>query len=236
MKASARVEIQDGLGILDISEGIFESALLCNGKVAAVCWPDFQGSVAEYLKIAGIPEAQRREFLAEVRTTVEREVREYNLLELAWPFLRLFTNGTYRIACEELERGQDEIYYDDNIRSGMDGFYPLEGFNILSTQSRGVIRNDRVEFYKQSIADGAKPFVVIADQYCPELEQQSHAFLIDGHHKALAYTALQRNIPALILTRIAARDQLRCLPAQILEETLSPEQMKHLRKHRKIDR
>ena len=66
---------------------------------------------------------------------------------------------------------------------------------IIATKKESELDNSRVEFYREHIKKGKRPPIIVLT--CTHKQSTLNSFIIDGHHKALAYIQEKVN-PALI--------------------------------------
>ncbi|RZK12260.1 MAG: hypothetical protein EOO46_03795 [Flavobacterium sp.] len=78
-------------------------------------------------------------------------------------------------------------------------FYPI-GIDLLGTQPKESISNERVDFYRNEIKNGKRPFAIVMSKGVTH-------FVIDGHHKLLAYRELNIYPPILSLEVIKTTDE-----------------------------
>lgn len=62
---------------------------------------------------------------------------------------------------------------------------------LLGTQPMNKVNKDRVNHYKKIISKGDRPFAIIIGSSNKHFEAFSPSYIIDGHHKLLAYKELK---------------------------------------------
>lgn len=94
------------------------------------------------------------------------------------------------------------------------GFHVGSGVNLIATQPLDVIEEERVKFYENEIISGKRPFAIIVEKYCQVLDNvhdkslYSELFVLDGHHKLLAYRKLNIYPPILNIKSICNKEEL----------------------------
>lgn len=104
---------------------------------------------------------------------------------------------------------------------------------FLATQPRNEIDLKRVNYFENEILQGAKPFIIIYNCSTPNSSIISDDFVLDGHHKLLAYHKL--NIFPSIATITFHPKQINEVRIDIneLKSYLYSWQFEHLLKHYK---
>lgn len=120
-----------------------------------------------------------------------------------YSFLNVFSSGKYEIKTESLKLANFELHKDysnfkdsNNYGYGYEskfdlGPYNREPHNIMFTIPYSDISYERVHFYKRLIEIGLRPKIISTG--CEDL-----IFILDGHHKILAYQL--SNIPAEMIS------------------------------------
>ncbi|MBA9076915.1 hypothetical protein [Rufibacter quisquiliarum] len=98
------------------------------------------------------------------------------------------------------------------------GFYDGMHLALVATQPLESIDSERVQYYKNIISSGRRPFAIIINKYCEITEEavcgtvdksfNSHHYVLDGHHKLLAYQQLRIHPPILYIKAIVDKDEL----------------------------
>lgn len=204
------VQITNGQNIIQLLSDDFASCLVIEGALS-VNWPDCRGSIGEYYALSNHSCPKRRE-LTDKLNQVLIDGTEPEIYDAIKEFLTLFSNGTYRVSMGNMRldtvRFLDEanMFYAENVP--MDSrfagaFYPNRSKEsyIFCTVPDSAISLKRIRFYKNLIQGGARPKVITYELYLPDNGDFTACYLRDGHHKAMAYTALGMDIPAISITK-----------------------------------
>ncbi|NRA49425.1 MAG: hypothetical protein HRU12_09860 [Phaeodactylibacter sp.] len=84
------------------------------------------------------------------------------------------------------------------------GFYDGCSSYFIATQPETIINTQRVEYYEQLIRSGKRPYCLVLNNEAHEIENY---YLIDGHHKLIAYKNLKEN-PRIIEVSLTANEGL----------------------------
>lgn len=190
------VQNPDGLGIIDIVSDGFLFGLKIDRIVAADSY-DNGGTVAHYYElaaynrkdIAAIAGRMNKLLMDGSAAAVEEQIRE---------FLLLFAPGEY-----EIEVDLTSASYE--FASGH--YYPSADLNINLTQHAKYLDEKRISFYMNAISNGMNPRLVLFNKtwrYYNEKSPDDYYddsihFLIDGHHKLMAYHRLKRPIHYVLI-------------------------------------
>ena len=202
------VEITQGAGIIDIINDGFINAMVIEKPVAAH-WPDCGGSVGEYYSVSKHSYQRQKELTATMNDALISG-SDSEIFEAITTFLNLFTNNKYFIAISEIdiefsEIGSDHsITYADTVADD-DRFtywhYP-NGLDLyLFTRSNHTIDEARVAEYVEMISAGARPKVVVYSVFNNYESDETPCYILDGHHKLLAYQQLRINAPVVFISR-----------------------------------
>lgn len=186
------IDLDDGLSLIDVRGGSFDSLLLVDGHPIALNWSDCQGSVGQYMARAGVTDCED-----ELRHL--RHVLDGNLLadtpvsSQVYAFLQLFVPARYRLQYYENCQDCDYIQFDASWSHSRahDSFYPF-GHVLVFTQPVDTLNHDRVHYYLARIGDGHRPIALSAT-----VDEGWCEFVIDGHHKLQAYR-MAKAAPAFI--------------------------------------
>lgn len=186
----------DGLGIIDIVSDGFLYCLKIDRIVAADSY-DNGGTVAHYYELAGYNRKDIAEIAGRMNNVliegsaaaVEEQIRE---------FLLLFAPGEY-----EIEVDQTSASYE--FASGH--YYPSADLNINLTQHAKYLDEKRISFYMDAISNGMNPRLVLfnkswryySETHPGDYNDDSIHFLLDGHHKLVAYHRLKRPIHYVLI-------------------------------------
>jgi len=188
------VVLGEGKGLLEV-RGQEETVLLVEGKPVALNWDDCQGSVGQYLVFTG--HTCGSEYVRQLREFVAGGVDEGRpLSEQVAPLLALFAPGTYCLLYAPSTVVESIAVHEYSCQSSANqellGYYPFEECNLVCTQTRETLNEERVAFYCEQIRARKRPIVLTT-----AAEGAWCEFVIDGHHKLEAYTR-QRVNPAIL--------------------------------------
>lgn len=197
------IEVSSGEGILNI---------LCDGSLSAfefknnsevATWPDCAGSIGMYLASSLIYD--KITLSSEFSKSLNEGNFESSSNYLS-KFLQVFKNGVYHISFENEIKEFDIHFIDESTIKVGDAirysYYPCAIRNFLFTQNYGKLDRQRIDFYKEKIVNGCKPIVLIyshfykwEDNYINDRDINDNTwsddFVIDGHHKMIAYDELR---------------------------------------------
>lgn len=187
--------IESGRGVIDIS---FDGHVLCLSvlKPVAVDWYDNEGTMGKYFVLN--PEFDRT--LVSELNDVLVSGTEASAKEKLLAFLELFVSGTYQIHSSERLLAFEDVHseYRPADRSGFYRYAFLnhnENTNLMFTQPHSAISAQRIAFYKDLIGSGGRPAALLLSTVDSD---DNAAFVLDGHHKILAY--LQSGVPCRFFT------------------------------------
>jgi hypothetical protein len=136
------------------------------------------------------------DYVRQLNEFVAGEVEEgLPLAEQIEPLLALFASGTYCLSfTPSAVDGIAIVGYprQSSVNRELGGYYPDGHRNMVCTQTRESLNEDRVAFYGEQIRAQQRPIVLTTSAECACCE-----FVIDGHHKLEAYTR-QRVQPAIL--------------------------------------
>ncbi len=199
------VTIENGQGIIEIVADGFSSCLKIR-KPKAATWPDCAGSVAMYYAASILPDDERKELTRDLDTVLQSGSDD-EIMAAITKFLQLFSPGKYSIHIHndyawtyDIVPGAslaalNELQYTEHFTSS---YYPFEASQFIFTIAPVLIDSRRVTHYEAMIKHGTRPKVLIYSHNYYILETPSEKehytslwdsgyFVIDGHHKLLAY-------------------------------------------------
>lgn len=190
---SKTFEINSGKNIIDIS---FDGLVLCL-KISKTIIADFyddegSGTMGRYFVLNS--DYERDKYTKNINDVLIYGTDEI-ILEKIIDFLNLFNSGIYCVYTRELNLDYYKIHYD--YYNVTDTFYhnsySMDYYNIMFTQPYKNISKERVDYYKDLIKSGYKPRVLIINHnnlggFANDYIQTE--FILDGHHKLLAYYEL----------------------------------------------
>jgi len=204
------VEITNGQNIIQLLFDEFASCLVIETALT-VNWPDCAGSVGEYYALSSYS-SDKRKTLTDSLNQVLIDGNEKDVFDSVKGFLNLFSNGNYNVNLDTTKLDNCNFMYEGQVQysesvplnrrfSGAFYPYPFDKKNIFFTVPNNSISNDRVEFYKKLIQNGARPKVITYELYSPTNADFTACYLIDGHHKTRAYIDLKIDIPTVNIVK-----------------------------------
>jgi hypothetical protein len=202
-----KITINDGQNIIrNLTDGSLSALIIY--KPLAVYWPDYTGSIGEYYAVSNFSNEKRKQLTVGL-DTVLIDGEEKELYEKTSGFLKLFDNGEYNVSLTSLDQEKSDFHYDgliqwpDQISANEKfsyNFYPVKDDNYFFTQPFKSINKERVLYYKQLIESGLRPKIIIyalndANGY------MTNGYIIDGHHKLLAYLKLNMNVEVVLISK-----------------------------------
>lgn len=111
-----------------------------------------------------------------------------------------------------------------------DCFY--DGYsNFYATEPLANINQERADYFEKQIIDGERPFVIIMNARYYEKDLDSASFILDGHHKLLAYQKLNIYPAVVSITYVPANSSEVEFDAEKLSTSLYPWQTEHILKN-----
>lgn len=205
------VEVTNGQGVIDIISDDFVTALMIEKAVAAN-WPDCAGSIGEYYAVSREKYTRQQELTANLNQTLVSGT-DSEVLAAVTVFLDLFANGKYRVLIGGIDIHSAEIANDlpttyhelarDDEKFTYNFYDYGYGQTILFSRSLGTIDEARVDHYTEMIKNGGRPKIVLFTK-----SDNDNYFVIDGHHKLLAYQNLGITAPAVYIDNLENRESL----------------------------
>ncbi|MGG9963126.1 hypothetical protein [Ferruginibacter sp. SUN106] len=204
------VNIENGQDIIDILSDGFVTCLKIQKPVAAD-WYDCAGSAGKYYSLTTDFEPVTKKF-----NEVLIKGDDTAILDTMAEFLKLFNSGEYTIVISRDKRTDYELHYEygtaGNSKQFTYGYYNPGGENLMFTQLHSAINKKRVKEYEESIFYGGRPKAVVFQAYFNERGTyadgstwmntvDSPMFILDGHHKLLAYQNLNIDPELVIITK-----------------------------------
>jgi len=189
---SKTVEINSGKNIIDIS---FDGLVLClriSKTIIADFYDDrYLGTMGRYFVLNS--DYERDKYIKNLNNVLIDGTDEI-ILEKIIGFLNLFNSGIYCVYTRESNVDYYKIHYDYyNVEDTFYHYdYTVDFRNLMFTQPSKSISRERVDFYKELIKSGYKPRVLTVGHNNLGFVN-SHInteFILDGHHKLLAYSEL----------------------------------------------
>lgn len=193
--------LKDGLGRIEVAGTSWESALRVDGKPIVFRSPD-GGSIGHELLLARPLPADATP--ADLWQIVAEPPGESPLHKTFAPLLRQFTNGQYRLILERLHEGRDVYLWEhgDATPLPMAGYhYPYGSCTLVATLPETLLDDGRVLEWMYAIEAGARP-VVITTSVEDAKYKADYEYVIDGHHKLIAYLLCGIEPLRLLITRM----------------------------------
>ncbi|HRG90215.1 MAG TPA: hypothetical protein PLW44_14410 [Chitinophagales bacterium] len=196
-----KIEIKNGKGIIRLRhrDEFNQQVFYINKDAIALDVHDGGGTMGRYFFLS--ENSNRNIIIEDINRAMNNgEVSDLNEISDILPsLLELFENGLYKISLGDFWRMFQRYVL---MHIDFDLYYPPESL-ICFTQSEAAINNARVEYYKRMIESGKRPIVILTDAQYSEGNQlvETHFFIVDGHHKILAYNQLQIDPRVLSITR-----------------------------------
>lgn len=193
------VNIENGENIIDILSDGFVTCLKLR-KPVAVDWYDCAGSAGKYFACTTDYEPIAKQFNEILISGSDEEI-----LNSISEFLKLFSSGQYSIFVDRNKRSEYELHYkygkDENPEKHLYSYYNPSGENLMFTQSKNKINNEVIKHYEKLILNGVRPKAVLFQAFFSDSgtyddgskwmsSVDSPMFILDGHHKLLAYKNL----------------------------------------------
>lgn len=172
---------------------------------------------------------------------------EYSLNFYSCGDKRLITYKTSSDNFTKVHLSNYSIEIADHIKtSGMDSeeldlekttynFYEGNSVSFVSTESKSNIDRNRVEYFEELIRKGKRPFAIIfSSHFFPndgEADWISEKFIIDGHHKLIAYSNLNIYPAIAMITKIHESKHEIKFDFESLKERLHIAQYEHIFKN-----
>ena len=194
-------QIEEGQGILNIVCDGFVSTIQLNEKSISATWPDCSGSIGRYIASSNF---QNKELLAHKLNRSLNNSDKEGSESLIPEFLNLFTSGKYRVSFHNEIKEFDLQYVGkyEGYKNFTYNYYPSVDRNFLFSQDARTLVRERIDHFKKLIEKGKRPIALIYSHlYLLEQEFEwkflyndnvwSDEFIIDGHHKMVAYDELR---------------------------------------------
>jgi hypothetical protein len=107
---------------------------------------------------------------------------------------QLLTNGNYKLKLTVLPAEANIWHFSDTEDDGYGGL-----FDVIATQSH--FDQKTIDKYALQIQKGAKPIVILYTT-----QKSPHIFVIDGHHKLLAYQKVKAMPFVLVMVKLDAKE------------------------------
>ena len=219
------MKIENPNAIIKIKFDGFLSCLYIK-KPRVVDWPDFGGSVARYYACLPMNEFDR-ELQNEIENRISsiksieelKESRFLDLLETGEYEFELWKNKPTSLLFNTTLLNSNQIIHlwhkksigqnRGAIRDSLNGFYPY-GRQLMFTQPFESLDHKRIKYYEDKIRNGEKPLSIAIrvktaiqddeDSY-QDTDYNSTKYILDGHHKLVAYQNLGINPNYILINR-----------------------------------
>ncbi|MFC4635794.1 hypothetical protein ACFO3O_17925 [Dokdonia ponticola] len=223
-------------------------------------WNDCRGSMGRYCTMLGMKDDKFISLTNDLNAHVYKDYSEnkqnlfadfkplFNLLENGLYFLNYSKNIARNIHNEHLVFPKTAItektFTNENendilLFTSQWYFEDVSNFFIIATQLESSINKERIEFYKNEIIQGKRPFIItiyksyIEDKLTPNkineyVEWDSALFLLDGHHKFIAYKELGIFPPSFTICQGFSNSNEIYFDFESLQNSLNKYQIKHL--------
>lgn len=130
-----------------------------------------------------------------------------------------------------LKNNKEEVaYFSSILENTTSGIY--DGWDsFFATQPFENIDQERVEYFEEIIRNGERPFALLFNACLQSHDYDSPYFILDGHHKLLAYKNLDIYPPLAVITHLPKDSKETEFDAEKLSEVLYPWQIEHILKH-----
>ena len=196
--------VKKGQNIIRI---LFDDTVSCLviKRPLAINWPDYKGSVGQYYSTSKFKSFERQKYTDEINHNLTFGSKE-EILNSAIKLMDLFSNGKYKLSFQNLGLKHSKFLYNSTqeIFNGLctPSFYFGNEENYFHTEPKENISQERVDYYYDLIQSGIKPKVMIFQSEIEYLDEESSVFILDGHHKIIAYQKAEIDICALRITKI----------------------------------
>ena len=249
------VENTEGQGIISVRQKSGYKTLFINDKIHFAEWPLGTPTVDFFYKIGEL-NIELRELNEYQKETRDLKLGDKSIVKrIASPLLHLMEVGTYEIEFyqdlseeihyhfdrtqfnknenpilkqfadkwwnkKEIEVLQMERVIDHPLEKKIDQYYSSwqEDYSYyLASQSIKTIDFELVEKYIKEIGNGSKPLIIVTD----------YSIILDGHHKAIAYT-ITNSKPYILRIRNIKNKMLGNKSIEEIKAVLGSDEFEHL--------
>lgn len=190
--------IENGKNIIDIIDDGFVTCLKIRKPIAVYFWYDREEDICNYFQLN--QDHERIDDLYKFNDTLING-SESELKSEIHSFLNIFASGKYKIVLESGLINNNEDYNELNMNySNVNGssiysyiYCNSVTYSMMFTQPYSYISEEKVNYYKEIIRNGGRPKIITFENTGHYMYDNT-IFILDGHHKALAYLSLK--IPA----------------------------------------
>lgn len=165
-------------------------------------WEKPSSTVEKYLHLLPYERAYREDIGARLGALTATDFSG-NFKDL-YPLFPVFPKGAYEVKFIPGWDSRPVAYAEEGCTRSM----YRDNYNIVyATQSKAELNMERVKYYEEKIRQGEQPFAIVFKQVLDLKERnergyierpyESETFVVDGHHKLMAYQHLDLN-PAIV--------------------------------------
>lgn len=129
------------------------------------------------------------------------------------------------------ERKEKNQCVPDILEFTTTGFYDVPDISFIATQPKSEIDQNRVKYFEDLIRRGKRPFAIIFNckfESYTDYSMQSDNYILDGHHKLLAYKNLGITPSIVEVTHYAkTREEIKFNIVELID-VLYPWQINHI--------
>lgn len=178
--------LREGAGRIEVRGDRYGCGLFVDGGAVSLNWCDCAGSIGQVF--CRFEDHNFEESVAAFRALVEQGPDpSKSLLGQFFPLLRQFPTGDYRLTVAQLTREDRVCEWGEPYRlSDLSDYHPHRGTHLIPSQSEASLDLERVFEFIARIESGERPLLITAtadEAFCE--------FVLDGHHKLLAYTEVR---------------------------------------------
>ncbi|WPC43404.1 hypothetical protein [Clostridium sp. JS66] len=130
-----------------------------------------------------------------------------------------------------IEKAKNNGFVPSILEYSTSGFYDGYYKALIATQPFSEINKERVAYFEKEIKKGNRPAAIIYNCYLKEQDDESADFVLDGHHKLLAYQNLKIHPPIIEIKYLPqSRDEV-YFNIEKLIQCLYPWQIEHILSH-----
>jgi hypothetical protein len=223
------IKVQDGQDLVRIgSDGYSEFLTICN-SIVSILWR------THYCYYAVQQSSINSDILKSSVLDIDLKDDKKVILEKIKNVLKLFENGTYKIELREIKKGQYQIAHDntgmneslDNSKGNFTFCTWTEGDILAFSQPFNEIDYDIVNGYKYKILENNKRPLIVTFNH--ELFGND-SFVIDGHHKLLAYNDLCIDAALVCITQIEPKIVNKIMSISAFNEIMNKSELKHYKR------
>ncbi|WP_018343455.1 hypothetical protein [Cytophaga aurantiaca] len=189
-----KINIQNDDGVIELRGSFQDAALYLNKEPIQYTWFAEIGSTWRFHIAKGLPPGTIKENLENQERVKKGILTEEDFYAIVDYYKQFLARGEYEFGYYKLHKHHDWINIPKN-----DEFKHFDYYggcpDLIPTQNN--IKESWVEFYIEQIKEGTKPAIIILQN-----EESCLNFILDGHHKFLAYRKANAEPHALIITKL----------------------------------